>query len=89
MSDRGALVLLTRPGCHLCERVRSPLADLAERHGWQLEEADVDADPGHRARYGRRIPVLLWAGEVVAEGRFSPESALAKVIAAAAGRTIR
>jgi hypothetical protein len=75
-----SLTLLTRPGCHLCDGVRGPLAALARLHGLRLEELSVDSDPQVHALFGQRIPVLLWAGAVVAEGRFTPEAAIEKVL---------
>jgi hypothetical protein len=81
VSAEPSLTLLTRPGCHLCDGIRGPLAALAGLNGLRLEELCVDSDPQSRALFGRRIPVLLWAGGVVAEGRFSPEAAIGQVLA--------
>jgi hypothetical protein len=36
----------------------------------------VDADRDTRARYGHKIPVLLFAGELVCHGRLDPEEVL-------------
>ncbi|MDP9064336.1 MAG: glutaredoxin family protein [Pseudomonadota bacterium] len=33
-----------------------------------LEVVDVDSDPDARRRYGHKIPVLLFAGELVCHG---------------------
>ncbi len=88
MSGEPNLVFLTRPGCHLCDEVRGQLAALAELHGLRLDELSVESDPQSEGRFGQRIPVLLWEGSVVAEGRFSPEAAIEVVLARAAGRTI-
>jgi hypothetical protein len=33
----------------------------------------VDADPAAKVRYGHKIPVLLYAGELVCHGRLDPE----------------
>jgi hypothetical protein len=68
---RPRLVLLSRPGCHLCEE----FAD--ELRSWdrtvELEIADVDSRPDWRERFGRRIPVLLdGQGEAICEGHFDP-----------------
>ena len=37
---------------------------------------DVDADPATRARYGHKIPVLLFAGEMVCHGRLGHREVL-------------
>ncbi|WP_029118062.1 glutaredoxin family protein [Mycobacterium sp. URHB0044] len=61
------VVLLTRAGCSLCERARDRLAGLAEELGFDFAATDVDAaaaagDPGLRAEYGDRLPVVLLDG---------------------------
>ena len=33
----------------------------------------VDLDPAARARYGHKIPVLMFAGELLCHGRLDPE----------------
>jgi len=69
-----ALRLLSRPGCHLCDDMRSAVAPLVARLGGSLETVDVDSDPALAARWGNEIPVLLDAdGRVVAKIRDTPE----------------
>lgn len=58
MSD-AALLLLMRPGCHLCDDM---LVALAEHHGGEppaLVQRNVDDDAVWRQRWGWKIPVLL------------------------------
>jgi len=50
--------LYGRPWCHLCSDMAQALAPLAREWGFEVDEIDVDADPGLEARYGERIPVL-------------------------------
>jgi hypothetical protein len=38
-----------------------------------VDVLDVDADPAARIRYGHKIPVLLYAGELVCHGRLDPD----------------
>jgi hypothetical protein len=38
-----------------------------------VEVLDVDADTATRVRYGHKIPVLLFAGELVCHGRLQPD----------------
>jgi glutaredoxin len=59
--------LLTRDGCTVCARVRARLAELAAELGFELSTTDVDAvalagDPGLRAEFGDRLPVILLDG---------------------------
>ena len=56
------LVLYQRRGCHLCEDMERELLRLAEGGTIRLTSVDVDSDPGLRARYGDRVPVLEGGG---------------------------
>jgi hypothetical protein len=69
-------VLYSRPGCGLCEEMRAELDRLPAAQGYPLEVLDVDLDPDTRARYGHKIPVLLFAGELVCHGRLDTEQVL-------------
>lgn len=52
------LTLYGRPGCHLCEEMRSGLLALQTELGYRLAEVDVDGDPDLARRYGGLVPVL-------------------------------
>jgi hypothetical protein len=59
--------LLTRAGCLICARVYDQLAELATELGFELSSTDVDAaaaagNPGLRAEFGDRLPVVLLDG---------------------------
>ena len=59
--------LLTRDGCGLCRRVYGRLGELAVELDFELSGIDVDAaaeagDPGLRAEFGDRLPVVLLDG---------------------------
>ena len=69
-------LLYSRPGCGLCEEMRAELDRLPAARGYRLEVLDVDLDPDTRARYGHKIPVLLFAGELVCHGRLDTEQVL-------------
>jgi glutaredoxin len=61
------VTLLTRDGCHMCERARLQLSELAGELGFDLSVTDVDAEaadghPGLRAEFGDRLPVVLLDG---------------------------
>ena len=66
-------LLYSRPGCGLCEEMLSELAALPEAQPFGIEVLDVDADPATRARYGHKIPVLLFAGDLVCRGRLDAD----------------
>jgi len=40
--------------------------------GYPIDVVDVDQDDTLRIRYGHKIPVLLFAGELVCHGRLDP-----------------
>ncbi len=53
------LTLLSRAYCHLCDDMRDALEPIARRHGANVVELDVDADPALERVFGERVPVLL------------------------------
>jgi hypothetical protein len=66
-------LLYSRPGCGLCEEMLQELAALPSAKGLAIDVVDVDGEPAARARYGHKIPVLMFAGELVCHGRLDPE----------------
>ncbi|MGH7611661.1 MAG: glutaredoxin family protein [Candidatus Dormibacteria bacterium] len=70
MPDR--LQLLGRRGCHLCEQARDAVLPAAGELGLGVSEYDVDDDPGLRAEFGERVPVLRRGDRVLLEGRIEP-----------------
>lgn len=63
------LAIYSKPGCHLCERLKEDLerADLGRPVA--IEVVDISRDARLAEHYGKRIPVLLLAGKPIAEGR--------------------
>ena len=63
------LMLLSRPGCHLCDEMRREVdALLGDRpHEWDV--VDVDSDAELARRYGDSIPVLFVNGHLFAKIR--------------------
>jgi hypothetical protein len=49
------------------------LAALPEVRGVPVDVVDVDTDWNARVRYGHKIPVLLFAGELVCHGHLDAE----------------
>ena len=72
-SNSPRFVLYSRPGCGLCEEMLSDLAALPEAGVFEVDVLDVDADPAATSRYGHKIPVLLFAGELVCHGHLDAE----------------
>jgi conjugal transfer pilus assembly protein TraF len=50
-AGRAALVLLTRQSCPYCEEQRKILTYFHTKHGWDIREIDVDAQPALAARF--------------------------------------
>jgi len=62
VTEAPRIELLTRQGCHLCDRARPVVAGVAAEHGVGWTERDVDADEALRAAYGEEVPVVLVDG---------------------------
>jgi glutaredoxin len=69
------LDLYSRPGCHLCEDLRTLCERLGSEFRLQLTEVNVDADPALAARYGAEVPVLFIDGRKAVKFR-TTEAAL-------------
>jgi glutaredoxin len=59
-----AVVLYSKPGCHLCEDAHELLTRVATRRRFTLSEIDIRGDPELFRRYDIRIPVLVIDGEI-------------------------
>jgi len=68
-------VLISRKGCHLCEEAEA----LLEAQGIPYTFLDVDADEDLKKLYTFRVPVLLRGGQVLLEGKFTPERLMKKL----------
>jgi hypothetical protein len=51
----------------------SELQALPSAKGIPVDVVDVDLEPDARARYGHKIPVLIFAGELLCHGRLDRE----------------
>jgi len=65
-------LVYSRPGCGLCEEMLIELAAMPEAGSVGVDVRDVDADDAAKVRYGHKIPVLLFGGELVCHGRLDP-----------------
>ena len=65
--------MFSRPGCGLCVEMLEALARLPAASGYPIEIVDVDGDSDSQARYGHKIPVLLFGGELVCHGHLDTE----------------
>ncbi|MDM8567138.1 glutaredoxin family protein [Candidatus Halobeggiatoa sp. HSG11] len=58
MTDKPALTLYIKVGCHLCEKMKQQLDILQQQYEFSLNLVDIEADSYLKLRYGERIPVL-------------------------------
>lgn len=65
------LVFYTKHDCPLCEQALAVARELADRHGLGLRTTSIETEAVLRERYGERVPVLEFRGEVVGWGRLS------------------
>lgn len=63
------LVLLSKPGCHLCHELRAVIERVLPEYDAELEEHDVRADPETARRYALEIPVVLLGSQEVLRHR--------------------
>lgn len=56
------LLLLTRPGCHLCTAAREVLDRISADLGIPWREQSIAGDQDLTAQFGEEIPVLLIDG---------------------------
>jgi glutaredoxin len=61
--------VLSRPGCHLCDKAGDLLTILSREIPLDYEVVDIDGDPALRDRYDQRVPVILVGDEAICEGR--------------------
>jgi glutaredoxin len=63
-----AVLLYSRPGCHLCEEALEAIVALhSEGYRFELHEVDIESDDELLRRLLERIPVVEVEGVVVSE----------------------
>jgi thiol-disulfide isomerase/thioredoxin len=70
------LTIYSKPGCHLCDEMKSLVHRVVAQHSnhpISVEEIDISGDPDLLDRYGLEIPVLLVDGKKTAKFRVSEE----------------
>ena len=75
------LTIYSRPGCHLCDEMKTVVARVAQTIPLSLDEIDISTDPELEALYGLEIPVLMVEGKKAAKYRIA-EGALRKMLIA-------
>ena len=67
------LTIYGKPGCHLCDEMKSLVHRVIATHAHTitLDEIDISTDAALLDRYGLEIPVLMIDGKKVAKYRVS------------------
>lgn len=86
MSDRPALTLYYREGCHLCEAMLQALRGLQSCPGFDLRVVDIDRDPELARRYDEWVPVLAGGDTEICHYHLD-EAALRTFLDGARGRS--
>ncbi len=73
------LELYSRPGCHLCEDLRTLCERLRGEFCLEITEVNIDVDPRLQSRYGEEIPVLFIEGRKAVKFR-TTEAALRRML---------
>lgn len=66
------VLLYSRPGCHLCDDVRTVVAAVCAEMGEAYDEVDISGTPELEQRFGQEIPVTFVDGEQHDFFRVSP-----------------
>jgi glutaredoxin len=61
------VTLYSRPGCHLCDEMKTQIAPLVLKFHANLREINIDDDPVLRQRYNEEVPVLFLGSRKVAK----------------------
>jgi glutaredoxin len=56
------ILLLGRPGCHLCDEARTVIERVAADLAVEWQERSIEDDPELRAQYAEQIPVVFIDG---------------------------
>jgi glutaredoxin len=62
MADAPRILLLAKPGCHLCDEARQVIARVAGELGVGWEERDITASEEDSRLYWEQIPVTFVDG---------------------------
>lgn len=73
LSSSGArIVILERPGCHLCEVAATTVHAIAREFGEKVEHVNIDGSEELARRWQIEIPVIAIDGSVVSVYRAEP-----------------
>lgn len=79
MPANPAVTLYTRKGCCLCDDAKRVLEAARRRADFQLEEIDIDTDPGLQKLYNDEVPVIAINGAKAFKYHVSVDELLRKL----------
>jgi glutaredoxin len=56
------VTIYSKPGCHLCKKMKAQLELLQQQHPFRLLEVNILDDPADFERFKEEIPVIFIAG---------------------------
>jgi len=70
-----ALTIYSRPGCHLCDEMKTLVQRVIRAHDLPIAigEVDISTDPELETLYSLEIPVLVLNGRKIAKYRIGEE----------------
>lgn len=74
------VLLISRPGCHLCDEARAVVARVCAEAGAAWQERLTTQDPALAAEYAEYVPVVLVDGRSHAYWRIDPERLRARLL---------
>ena len=74
-----ALVFFSKEDCPLCDKGLVVVRRLARRYDLRIEKVDIQSDPALQAKYGERIPVLMWGEAELGWGLLSERAIERKI----------
>ena len=84
MASELLVTIYSRPGCHLCDEMKTLVRRVMTTRPFRLEEVDISANADLEARFGLEIPVLMVNGRKAAKYRVT-EAELERLLAGRAG----
>jgi glutaredoxin len=71
-ADHLNFTVYTRAQCCCCHKAIGLLKDAQRRHGFTIDEIDIDTDPELVAKYNTEVPVVAVNGKVRFRGVVNP-----------------
>ncbi|WP_235963798.1 glutaredoxin family protein [Tautonia rosea] len=71
-ADHLRVTIYTRAECSCCETAKAVIEPRRRKHGFLVEEIDIDTDPELVEAYGTLVPVVAIDGKVRFRGKVEP-----------------